>query len=396
MEMSQPTAPSWAIASPVSATTAAGGGRPLRALVLSGGVALGAFEAGAYAAIEEAGGPRPDWLVGASAGAVNAALIAGAPPERRVEALRRFWEASALDPMPATTFLLGPPPASGAWRRAYNEAAALQTLLFGRTGLFRPRLLQGAPIGQTPALYDLAPLIRHLRDLVDFDRLNGGEVRVSIVTTDVVSGERVVFDTARGARIGPEHLAASSALLPLFAPVEVEGRLLGDGGLASNLPLDLVLDEPGTADLQCVLVELFAPGGSRPDTLGAALSRAGDLAFGNQTRRLIEGRAREHRLRAALGELATRLPPALRQDPGIAPLLAAGGDGTRRVTLLCLRYRAGLDEAGPGKVFDFSPATLANRWEAGAKGMQEALRRLGTPDQAAVLAPGLLLHEVDG
>src|ERR687898_2225874 len=103
-----------------------GGGAVRRALVLSGGVALGAFEAGAYAALEEAGAPLPDWLAGSSIGAVNAAIIAGNPPGRRVERLRRFWESVARDPTPATSFLLGPPPAEGAWRKAHNEAAALR------------------------------------------------------------------------------------------------------------------------------------------------------------------------------------------------------------------------------------------------------------------------------
>src|SRR3712207_1596738 len=116
------------------------GGPPTRrALVLSGGVALGAFEAGAYAALEEAGAPLPDWFVGASIGAVNAAIIAGNPPGRRVERLRRFWGSVARDPTPATSFLLGPPPAEGAWRKAYNEASALQSVLLGRPGLFRDR-----------------------------------------------------------------------------------------------------------------------------------------------------------------------------------------------------------------------------------------------------------------
>jgi NTE family protein len=370
--------------------------RPLRALVLSGGVALGAFEAGAYAALEEAGSTTPDWLIGASVGAVNAALIAGNPPKRRVERLREFWKAIASDPTPATTFLLGPPPPTGAWRQAYNEASALQTILFGRPGLFRPRLMLGAQIGEAPALYDLEPLQRRLLEMVDFGQLNSGDIRLSVITTDVVSGERIVFDTGRGVRIGPEHLVASCALLPLFAPVEVKGRLLADGGLASNLALDLVLDEPRTGPLECFAVELFARAGSRPQSLGASIARAGDLAFGNQTRRIIEGRAREHRLRALLDRLAARLPPELHEDAEVASLLAEAGSREGNVTLLLLGYHAAADEAGPGKVFDFSHSTLADRWEAGAHCMQEALRRLRLPESAATLAPGLLLHEVVG
>ncbi len=361
--------------------------------MLSGGIALGAFEAGAYAALEEAGAPLPDWFVGSSIGAVNAAIIAGNPPGRRVERLRRFWEAVARDPMPATSFWLGPPPAAGAWRKAYNLTSALQTLLLGQPGLFRPRLAPGERIGVAPALYDLEPLRERLPELIDFDRLNGGETRLSMTATDVVSGERVVFDTARGARIGPEHLAASSALLPLFAPVEVEGRMLGDGGLAANTPLDLVLDEPGVGDVLCFVVELFALQGSPPRTMAASVSRATDLAFGGQTRRILEGREREHRLRALVGRLAERLPPELRGGPEVASILGeAEAGGARSATVLCLGYRAAPDEARPGEVFDFSPATLADRWEAGARGMREALRRFGPSSGAA---RGLVVHEVD-
>ena len=391
-----PTRSGWRDRLPSEATTTDGKPRPVRALVLSGGVALGAFEAGAYAAFEEVGEPPPDWLVGASIGAVNTAIIAGNPPERRVERLRRFWDSVAADPMPATSLLLGPPPAAGAWRRAYNQLGALQTLLFGRPGLFRPRLMPGPKAGEAPALYDLEPLCGRLREFVDFGRLNGGEIRLSVVATDVASGERVVFDTAHGARIGPEHVVASGALLPFCAPVEVEGRLLGDGGLASNAPLDLVLDEPAAGGLVCFVVELFARGGSLPRSLAASVSRAVDLAFGNQTHRLLEGRARERRLRALVGRLAARLPRELRDDLEVASLLAEAGEGgVQATTVVCLGYRAGVDEAGPGKVFDFSRATLADRWEAGACGMREALRRLEAPAGAAALAPDLLLHKVE-
>lgn len=387
MDLPQPLAPPEA------------GARPSRALVLSGGVALGAFEAGACAALEETGEPDPGWVVGASAGALNAAIIAGNPPGRRAAQLRRFWDSLAIEPTPVTSFLLGSPPSAGPWRRAYNQASAMEVLLFGCPGLFRPRLVPGARIGEAPSLYDLEPLRARLREIVDFERLNGGGMRLGVTATDVVSGERVVFDTARGDRIGPEHLIASCALLPLFAPVEIEGRLLGDGGLASaNTPLDLVLDEPGTGDLLCFVIELFARGGSRPRTLGASVARATDLAFGNQTRRLLEGRAREQRLRDVIARLGARLPDADRADPEIGSLLAEAGEETGTRTLVCLGYHAAEDEAGPGKVFDFSRATLADRWAAGARGMQRALRQLRQPEAAMTaamtLAPGLLLHEV--
>ncbi|MFT8244745.1 patatin-like phospholipase family protein [Roseomonas sp. BN140053] len=369
---------------------------PACALVLSGGVALGAFEAGAFAALAEAGGLVPDWLVGTSIGAVNAAIIAGNPPERRVERLRGFWDAMAGDPFPLASFWFGPPPASGAWRDVHNQAAAWQSLLLGRPGLFQSRLAPGALAGKVPSLFDLQPLRARLPEWLDFDRLNGaGAPRLTILATELGTGERVVFDTARGDRIGPDHLLASCALLPLFSPVEVEGRLLADGGFAANTALDLVLDAPLSGDLTCFAVELFARHGSVPRTLPAALARAGDLAFGNQTQRLLEGRGQAQRWRALFGRLAAQLPPELRNRPEVAAILAEAGDAKRSATLLLLGYRAAMDEAGPGKFFDFSRATLADRWVAGSRGMRDALQRLTSPAGGTALAPGLLLHEVE-
>ena len=350
------------------------------ALVLAGGIALGAYEAGAYAALQDDGGPLPDWVLGSSIGAVTAAIIAGNAPEHRTDRLRQFWQTAATDPTPAASFWFGVPDA-GVWRQAYNQASVLETLFLGRPGIFRPRLSPGprAGAGDVSALYDLTPLRAQVAELIDFDRVNQGDVRLSICTTDVVTGERVVFDTGRGARIGPEHVVASCALLPLFAPVEIEGRLLGDGGLASNTPLDLVLDDPAFDSAQCFVIDLFAPEGSRPHTLGASLSRAGDLAFGNQTRRLREGLEREQRLRAAIARLGETLPPGLRKRPDIAALLVEGR--SRQTEMHYLSYRAGLDEAGPAKVFDFSRATLADRWRAGEDAMRAVLQTLGPAGQ---------------
>jgi NTE family protein len=354
------------------------------ALVLSGGVALGAWEAGAYAAMEEAG-MLPDRLVGVSAGAVNAAIIAGNPPGRRLEVLRAFWESLAADPAPLARPFLGPPPPEGAWRRAHNASSAVQNLLFGRAGLFRPKLAGGAESAAGPGLHDLAPLGRRLPELVDFALLNSPAApRTAIVATDVETGERVVFDTAHGQRIGPGHILASCALLPVFAPVEVEGQLLGDGGLSANLPLDLAVEGPG--EVTCLAVDLFGRRGSRPPGLSEAAARAGDIVFANQTRALAEALRREHRLRSLLFR-ATLGAPA---DEEVAQALA---EGPRTVALALLGYRAAPADAGVMKPFDFSPATLEERWRSGEATMAEALRRLR---DAPVASGEFRLEEVEG
>ena len=344
------------------------------ALVLSGGVALGAFAAGAYAGLDGAGlAESLDWVAGCSIGAVTAAIIAGNAPQDRVARLRQFWATVSSDPAPLASFWFGPPQ-DGLWRQAYNQASVMQTLLLGRPGLFRPRLQPGprAGVDDVSALFDLAPLRAHLATLVDFGRLNDGAMRVTIAATDVLSGRRVVFDTGRGAVIGPAHILASCALLPVFAPVEIEGRLLGDGGLSANAPLDVVLGDPAAAGLRCFVVDLFALEGSRPHSLAASASRATDLAFGNQSSRLLEAQGREDRLRALIDRLGGLLPPELRGEPEIAAILSEGRAAP--ADLVYLSYRAGLDEAGLGKPMDFSPATIADRWRAGRGQMDAALQ----------------------
>jgi len=361
---------------------------PTCALALSGGIALGAFQAGAYAALHAAG-REPGWLVGVSSGAVNAALIAGNPPERRVERLRQFWAGAEREPMPLTAFWLGSP-LTGPFRRMESALGALQAHFLGCPGIFRPRLgLPGAGALDVPALYDLSPLRARLTALVDFGRLNSGESRFSLAATDILSGERVIFDTARGDRIGPEHLLASGALLPLFPPMELGGRLLGDGGLSGNLPLDIVLDAPREEALLCFAVELFARQGSRPQGLSAGAARALDLVFSNQGRQMMEARRREHHLRSALARLAYRLPAKLRKDPEVAALLAERPPAP--ATILCLGYRAASDETEADKPFDFSRTTLEQRWKRGEAAMRAALRRLGSLPAAA----GLDIHEVE-
>ena len=354
-------------------------GRKRVTLVLAGGLSLGAFEGGAYAALDDEGlAALLECVAGSSIGAITAAIIAGNAPKDRVARLRNFWETVSSDPTPMTSFWLGSPQA-GFWRQVHNQASVLQTLMLGRRGLFQPALNPGPRAGASdvPTLFDLAPLRSSLASLVDFDRLNGGDMRVAVAATDVLTGERVVFDTAHGDVIGLDQVLACSALLPLFAPIEIGGRLLADGGLASNAPLDVVLSGPAASGARCFVVDLFALEGSRPHTLAASASRAGDLAFGNQSRRIIEGIDREHRLRALIGRLGSLMPPALCHDPEIGSILSEGC--VEPPEIVHISYRAELDEAGLGKPFDFSRATVLDRWRAGKQQMQAAIERLATP-----------------
>jgi predicted acylesterase/phospholipase RssA len=213
------------------------------ALVLQGGGALGAFQAGVYQALAEAN-LKPDWIAGISIGAINAALIAGNAPEVRLEKLRAFWEQ-------VTTQLLFDPFGIGHyWLRGdlghvfLNGLRAGATILEGAPGFFKPRLVPPylSPPGTIEATswYDTAPLRSTLERLVDFDRINSGEMRFSVGAVNIRTGNFVYFDSTTHT-IRPEHVMASGALPPGCPAVEVDGELYWDGGLVSNTPLQWVV-----------------------------------------------------------------------------------------------------------------------------------------------------------
>ena len=217
------------------------------ALVLQGGGALGAYQAGVYEGLHEAG-IRPNWLAGISIGALNAAIIAGSPEAERVERLREFWETICACPVgwPAGEGLADALPFAFDLRSMHNAFAAMRALFQGQPGFFKPRFPSPlwSPFSGDAAtsFYDTAPLSQTLERLVDFDRLNSGEVRVSVGAVNVRTGNLTYFDTAER-RLGPKHFMASGALPPAFPAVDIEGEHYWDGGVAWNTPLSRVLSQ---------------------------------------------------------------------------------------------------------------------------------------------------------
>ena len=324
-------------------------GKPDFALVLGGGNALGAYHAGGFEILHERG-QQPDWIVGASVGAVTAAIIAGNPPEEQVPKLRQFWAEATQHTAQSPNQMLKP-------RQIYNGVHAILALAWGRPSIFRhrlPGLWSALPwMPNDVALFDHAPLRDTLDRLVDFDRLNSGPTRLTIGCVDLESGEEVFFDTERDV-IRPEHILASTAILPVFPPVEVDGRLLCDAGYTINLPLDPLFTTEPDRDLLCIALDLFSVQAHRPASLDAVLERANDLIFASAPRRAIAALGREYALRQQLRP-----------------------DGPA-VTLLHLTYQAGPDEVA-AKSFDYSPSSVRDRWNAGRKDMAAGLARLNEP-----------------
>ncbi len=338
------------------------------ALILAGGVALGAYQAGAFAALQASGTIEVQAIAGASIGAINGAILAGNAPEHRLERLQAFWKRVEREAAPEEWTDPLALARSGPLRHLRNWSNIMATRTTGTPGLFAPRL-PGMGRTQVPSLYDSAPLLQTLGEFVDFDRLNAGAVRFAIATTDVETGETILFDTALGDRITADHLAAASALLPAFEPVRIDGRWLGDGGFSANAPLEPLLcsERPRPSPPLCIVIDLFAPDGPLPTGLEAAAERATDLKYATQTTLRLAGLRRERALEARLGD-------------------------SEATTVLHLSYRGPGHEAGQEKTYDFSPATLRDRHQAGAGDAEAALALLRT--LPADPEPGLHIHRI--
>jgi NTE family protein len=360
---------------PISAPTSIAETTPARAqrvLVLQGGGALGSYQAGAYQALCRHDF-EPEWVAGISIGAINAAIIAGNDPQKRVSRLKEFWE-MASSPVPWNPIVK-----SDRGRTVFNEASAALIATFGVPGFFAPRIPpaplwpQGSP--QSLSYYDTAPLRKTLERLVDFDRINDLKTRLSVGAVGVTSGNFRYFDNHEfkklGKKIGPEHIMASGALPPGFPSIEIEGEHYWDGGIASNTPLDYVLDEEVRRDLLIFQVDLFSARGLLPTSLLEAAEREKDIRFSSRTRMNTDKNKQIHNARRALRDLIGKLPEHLKNDPSVVFLSEAAKENT--VTVVHLIYRSKNYESS-SKDYDFSHVGMVEHWEAGVRDVHLSMR----------------------
>ena len=340
-------------------------------LVLQGGGALGAYQAGVFEALS-AGGMAPNWVTGISIGAINCALIAGNAPELRVERLRQFWNTVSAA-VPKSSF-----EAVGDYRALLSSAAALQALLYGVPGFFMPRVppapLQPPGTPAATSYYDTAPLRSTLEDLVDWDRLNSGEVRLSVSAVNVRTGNHAFFDSAKQ-RIDVRHIMASGALPPGLPPVEIDGEYYWDGALLSNTPLDYVLEQPGGGHRTVFQVDLFPARGDFPATILDVSEREKDIRFSSRTRRSTDAEVAWRRVAEAARRLAAKLPAELRADPDMQELLARTRITCSGFDIVHLIYRAKQYEHH-SKDYEFSRDTMLEHW---ASGRADVLQTLSDP-----------------
>lgn len=335
------------------------------ALLLQGGGALGAYQAGVYEALAEAG-LAPDWIAGISIGSINAAIIAGNPPESRVGKLRGFWEGVTRSPFgPGGD--LGVLVARGdAAREFANRVSAATAVMAGAPGFFTPRFpnpwFQPAGTVEATSYYDTTPLKATLEGLIDFDRLNSEHagIRLSVGAVNVRSGNLTYFDTTTHT-IGPEHVMASGALPPGFPAVEIEGEYYWDGGLVSNTPLQWVASNQ-PADTLAFQVDLWNAQGELPRTLGEVATRQKEIQYSSRTRAFTNVLKHVMQLRTSVANLLDQLPEDLKQSDD-AKFLASVA--RRRVhNIVHLIYRPSGYE-GESKDYEFSRRSMEDHWRAG-------------------------------
>ncbi|MEC5216872.1 NTE family protein [Actimicrobium sp. GrIS 1.19] len=358
------------------------------ALVLQGGGALGAYQAGIYQALDEHD-LTPDWVVGTSIGAINAALIAGNHRHNRLTRLREFWDRVAHQ----DAFDLARVPDEA--RRLNTMLATMDSMTRGVPGFFSPRPFSLFPMGlavepEFASFYDTSPLAASLAELIDFDYLNLHErMRLTVNALKVTSGELVSFDSARQ-RIGVEHIMASGALPPGFPPVRIDGELYWDGGLYSNTPLDTVLDDEPRTDTLCFMVDLWSADGPEPTTLDQVQTRQKDVMFASRSQQHINEYLKLHNLRLALHAMHAKIPAELQTKADIKHLATLGCDSIMHIVRLPY---AGRDWHMASKDINFSKGSIAWRWEQGYNDAMRAIGSRGWLNQVPE-GVGVVVHEV--
>ncbi|MDO9005574.1 MAG: patatin-like phospholipase family protein [Aquabacterium sp.] len=351
------------------------------ALVLQGGGALGSYQAGVVEGLHEAG-IHPNWVAGISIGALNAAIIAGNPPELRIPRLREFWDTicqpayfqPTADALQTWVEQLG-----GNARKAFNGFSAWRAMIEGQKDFFVPRVPPTwQSMNTTPDLasfYDTSRLKSTLERLVDFDRLNAGEIRVSVGAVNARTGNFEFFENTCGptqGRMRPEHFMASGALPPSFPAVEIEGEFYWDGGLVSNTPLAHILSATPRRNTIAFQVDLWSSVGVLPTNIFDVQERIKDIQYSSRTRAITDMMEREQKYRRLLRDLLKHVPPeAIKADAQhcqTAQELAC----SRQTNVIHLIYRD-KEWDGLSKDYEFGPITMRDHWTTGLDDIRHTL-----------------------
>ena len=356
---------------------------PCVALVLQGGGALGSYQAGVYEGLAEAG-IHPNWVAGISIGSLNCAIIAGNPPEKRVEQLHGFWDAICTQPTPSA-FLPNQNDFVKQLMAPWNEMmanlghsmasplSAMSTMMKGQEHFFKPRPMgpgKGSP--ELASFYDTSPLLETLERFADFDRINNGDMRVSLGATNVASGNFVYFDSTT-TTLTPKHFLASGSLPPGFPATEIDGEYYWDGGCVSNTPLEHVLGMKPHKDTLVFQVDLWSAKGQLPIDVLQVTERLKDIQYSSRTRSMTSAINMTQKMRKIFFDTVDRIPASVRaKDPWFDQMkqhmLGA------RYNVIHLIYQNKGSE-GHYKDYEFSSETKQMHWQTGLHDMHETLEQ---------------------
>ncbi|RUP10702.1 patatin-like phospholipase family protein [Hyphomicrobium sp.] len=356
------------------------------ALIFQGGGALGAYQAGVYQALSEAG-VEPDWVTGVSIGGINAAIIAGNKPGHRTEKLREFWRRVTDRRIWSYT------PDGDIFRQLRNMTSAMVTMTQGQPGFFQPHKLNAwmSPAGAATAtsFYDCSPLRETLLELVDFSLINERRKRFSVGAVNVLTGNFIYFDN-RDEEIGPEHVMASGALPPAFPMVKIGTDYFWDGGIVSNTPLQHLLEQEDRVNTLVFQVDLFSSRGALPRDMGDVLGRHKDIMYSSRTRYNTDVYRRLHRRKSQLYAALCRIPEAdLTNDER---KLKEELSNLPQFTIMQLIYQQKSYE-GHAKDHEFSATSMHEHWQSGYEDTKRSLKQrswleLPSPEE------GIVVHDV--
>ena len=353
-------------------------------LVLQGGGALGAYQLGIYQALHESG-LQPDWIIGTSIGAINGAIIAGNPVEQRWSRLRQFWDRMAVAGIP----LQGPA------ARFWEGLNSVRTMAFGIPGFFEPNPSAAfgplAQVGIEQASYYLTRGLRStLGELVDFGCLAHAPMRLTVGAVGVRDGAMRYFDTRKDT-LGPDHILASGALPPAFPAIRIGDQAYWDGGIFSNTPIEVVLDDMPRRDSVIFTVNLWNPRGPEPKSLWDVQSRQKEIQYSSRFDSHLMRQAQIHRLRHVVRELE-RLVPAQDRASETGRMLAAWGCSTVMHVVRLIAPRLPNDDLT--RDIDFTREGIELRREAGHRDGLNAVRRQPWKERGDIL-DGVIVHEME-
>lgn len=345
-------------------------------LLLQGGGALGSYQCGAYEALHN-NGFEPDWVMGISIGALNAAIIAGNPPEKRVAALKGFWETICKPTnFPTTVSFFGHWPRltqilniSG--RKLLNGFEASRAVLEGQNGFFKPRFPIPFAKGDIKQLsyYDTSELKNTLNKFVDFDLLNNGNVRVCVGAVNAETSELIYFDNTKQV-LCAEHFMASGALPPSFPAVEINGQYYFDGGLVSNTLLPEVLKEVSSKNRLVFQIDLWDAQGELPHDFNQLSERIKDITYSSRETITSQQITQQHDQVQLLRELLNIIPDSEKNNEWVQQAQALCNTGeTHTIKII---YKVKPYERN-SKDYEFSLATMKEHWTSGIEDINASM-----------------------